>query len=65
MMRKATSWRSYEELDSEFHDIIAQASGNSLLHELHKILNGVRIVVVWRRSRVGPWTPGVSEPCPA
>ena len=49
MMRKATSWRSYEELDSEFHDIIAQASGNSLLHELHKILNGVRIVVVWRR----------------
>ncbi|NKB53336.1 MAG: FCD domain-containing protein [Rhizobiaceae bacterium] len=48
-MRNSVSWHTYEELDSEFHDIIAQASGNSLLHELHKILNGVRIVVVWRR----------------
>jgi DNA-binding FadR family transcriptional regulator len=48
-MRTSPSWHIYEELDSEFHDIIARASGNSLLHELHKILNGVRIVVVWRR----------------
>lgn len=56
-MRSSDSWLTYEEMDSEFHDIIAQASGNSLLHELHKILNGVRIVVVWRRldtSEVAP-----------
>ena len=56
-MRSAASWRSYEDMDSEFHDIIADASGNSLLHELHKILNGVRLVVVWRRlstPEVGP-----------
>ncbi len=48
-MRNASSWLAYEELDSRFHDILAEASGNSLLHELHKILNGVRYVVVWRR----------------
>lgn len=48
-MRAAPSWLAYEEMDSEFHDILAEASGNSLLHALHKILNGVRFVVVWRR----------------
>lgn len=48
-MRAAGSWQAYEDMDSEFHDIIAEASGNSLLHELHKIMNGVRLVVVWRR----------------
>lgn len=48
-MRKAKSWAKYEKLDAEFHDLIAQASGNALLHEVHKIINGVRLVVVWRR----------------
>ena len=48
-MRSATSWKAYEEMDSSFHDLLAAASGNALLHELHKILNGVRFVVVWRR----------------
>jgi DNA-binding FadR family transcriptional regulator len=57
-MRNSPSWHIYEELDSEFHDIIAQASGNSLLHELHKILNGVRIVVVWRRLNTPETAPG-------
>lgn len=48
-MRRATRWSNYEELDLEFHNNIAEASGNSLLHEVHKIINGVRLVVVWRR----------------
>jgi len=48
-MRGAASWQAYEELDSEFHDLLATAAGNSLLHALHSILNGVRFVVVWRR----------------
>lgn len=48
-MRSAASWLAYEEMDSQFHDILAGASGNSLLHTLHKIMNGVRFVVVWRR----------------
>lgn len=48
-MRTAPSWPIYEEMDARFHDTLAEATGNSLLHELHKILNGVRFVVVWRR----------------
>ncbi|MCP5087223.1 MAG: FadR family transcriptional regulator [Rhodobacteraceae bacterium] len=48
-MRSAASWLAYEEMDSKFHDILAGAAGNSLLHALHKIMNGVRFVVVWRR----------------
>lgn len=48
-MRQATSWTGYEELDASFHDLIAEAGGNSLLHAVHKIVNGVRMVVVWRR----------------
>lgn len=48
-MRNAPSWMAYEELDSQFHNVLAEASGNSLLVALHRILNGVRFVVVWRR----------------
>ncbi len=56
-IRGASSWQAYEEQDSRFHDLIAEASGNSLLHEVHKVVNGVRLVVVWRRldtSESGP-----------
>lgn len=56
-MRTAPSWRVYEEMDSSFHDMLAAASGNSLLHELHKILNGVRFVVVWRRLNTSEDAP--------
>lgn len=48
-LRMASSWEAYEELDAAFHDLIAESSGNALLHNLHKILNGVRMIVVWRR----------------
>lgn len=57
-MRGAASWRAYEDMDSAFHDIIAEASGNSLLHALHKIMNGVRLVVVWRRLNTPEAGPG-------
>ena len=56
-MRAATTWSAYEALDGVFHEIIAVASGNALLQSLHRILNGVRLVVVWRRlntSAPGP-----------
>jgi DNA-binding FadR family transcriptional regulator len=56
-MRSASSWLTYEQKDSDFHDLIAEASGNALLHEVHKIMNGVRFVVVWRRldtPKAGP-----------
>ncbi len=48
-MRDAQTWLAYEKLDSAFHDMIAQSSGNALLHEVHRIINDVRRVVVWRR----------------
>ncbi len=57
-MRTAVSWPAYEDMDSEFHDILAEASGNSLLHALHKIMNGVRFVVVWRRLNTPEIAPG-------
>lgn len=56
-MRRAATWREYEALDAEFHNVIAEAAGNSLLHEVHRIVNGVRLVVVWRRldtPEIGP-----------
>ncbi|MGI9402427.1 MAG: FadR/GntR family transcriptional regulator [Rhizobiaceae bacterium] len=48
-MRDAQTWLAYEKLDSAFHDLIAQSSGNALLHEVHRIINDVRRIVVWRR----------------
>lgn len=57
-MRSAANWHVYEGLDSAFHDVIAEASGNSLLHALHKIMNGVRLVVVWRQLN----TPEIRPP---
>ncbi|WP_305988368.1 FadR/GntR family transcriptional regulator [Roseibium sp. MMSF_3544] len=51
-MRAATSWPSYEELDFAFHTEIAEAAGNTLLSELHWLVNKVRVSVVWSRLDV-------------
>lgn len=48
-MRDASDWETYEELDSRFHDLIAEATGNPLLLEVSRIVNGVRREVVWSR----------------
>lgn len=48
-MRASGNWTTYENLDAQFHDLIAEASGNGLLYQLHKVVNGVRLIVVWRR----------------
>ncbi len=48
-MRTAADWSEYEELDSRLHELIATASGNPLLIELHRIVNAVRVSVVWSR----------------
>lgn len=52
VMRTSKSWEDYERLDAEFHCAIAEAAGNSLLSELHRILNAVRVSVVWPRLAV-------------
>lgn len=46
-MREAKNWAAYEKLDARLHELIAVASGNPLLVELHRIVNGVRMPVVW------------------
>lgn len=51
-MRAALGWEHYHHLDEEFHKAIADAAGNSLLTELHRILNAVRVSVVWPRLDV-------------
>ena len=48
-MRAATNWAEYERLDARLHELIAVASGNPLLAELHRITNAVRVSVVWDR----------------
>lgn len=46
-MQRAEDWDTYEELDARFHDLIAEATGNPLLHEVSRVVNGVRRAVVW------------------
>lgn len=48
-MRQASDWAEYEQLDARLHELIAVASGNPLLAELHRIVNAVRVSVVWSR----------------
>ena len=59
-MRDAVSWSAYETLDSDFHEAIAAASGNSLLQVLHRMLNGVRLIVVWHRLNTSDQGPDLS-----
>ena len=56
-MREAGTWSVYEQLDSTFHETIAAASGNALLQAMHRILNGVRLAVVWRRLKTADRGP--------
>lgn len=56
-MRDADNWAQYEELDARLHELIATATGNPLLVELHRIVNSVRLSVVWSKlelPEVGP-----------
>jgi DNA-binding FadR family transcriptional regulator len=46
-MRRAPTWEEYAELDWQFHNLIAEATGNVLLVEIQRLLNGVRRFVVW------------------
>jgi DNA-binding FadR family transcriptional regulator len=56
-IRATKTWDDYEKLDHALHDLIAESAGNVLLYELHKIMNVVRQVVVWRQL-----SPGLDGP---
>lgn len=51
-MRASRDWTEYEHHDAKFHELIATASGNALLAELHRIVNAVRLSVVWARLQL-------------
>ena len=46
-MRAVGNWAEYEKLDSRLHELIAASTGNPLMIELHRIVNAVRLSVVW------------------
>lgn len=48
-MRGAQDWDAYEDLDAAFHELVAESTGNPLLHEVMKVINSVRKAVVWGR----------------
>ncbi|MEP3638181.1 MAG: FCD domain-containing protein [Paracoccaceae bacterium] len=51
-MRVANSWEEYGNLDARLHELIAIASGNPLLVEMHRIVNAVRLSVVWSGLKI-------------
>jgi DNA-binding FadR family transcriptional regulator len=56
-MRSAKTWSEYEDLDWKFHGVLAEATGNFLLIEIQRMVNGVRRAVVWghlEKREVGP-----------
>jgi DNA-binding FadR family transcriptional regulator len=49
--RAAKNWREYEAFDARFHQGIAKAARNPVLHAMLDMLNGVRRAVTWGRPR--------------
>jgi DNA-binding FadR family transcriptional regulator len=56
-MRSVGSWAQYEDLDWQFHDLLAEATSNVLLIEMQRLVNGVRRAVVWGRLSLRPSGP--------
>lgn len=51
-MRSAANWAEYAQFDSRLQELVAVASGNPLLTELHRIMNAVRVSVMWPRQEL-------------
>ena len=49
--RASKTWRQYETSDNQLHQLIAEATHNSLLIALYDALNAVRRTIVWGRMR--------------
>ena len=46
-MRQAETWEVYAELDWQFHNVLADATANTVLVEVQRLVNGIRRYVVW------------------
>ena len=58
-MRQAETWEIYAELDWQFHNLLAEATSNTVLQEVQQLVNGIRRYVVWgalAKRPVGPQT---------
>lgn len=49
--RLAETWRHYETLDNQFHNLISEATQNTPLIALYEQLNALRRTIVWGRLR--------------
>jgi len=49
--RASKTWRQYETTDNQLHQLIAEATHNSLLVAMYDALNAVRRTIVWGRMR--------------
>lgn len=58
-MRSTKTWTEYEDLDWKFHDLLAESTGNFLLIEIQRMVNGVRRAVVWGHLEKRPVGPAV------
>jgi DNA-binding FadR family transcriptional regulator len=56
-MRNSRTWSEYEDLDWRFHNLLAESSGNNLLLEIQRLVNGVRRSVVWGHLAKRPIGP--------
>jgi DNA-binding FadR family transcriptional regulator len=56
-IRAVHGWSAYEDLDWRFHGLIAEATGNTLLVEMQRLVNGVRRAVVWGHLALRPVGP--------
>lgn len=56
-MRASSTWGAYEDLDWRFHNLLAEASGNTLLLEIQRLVNGVRRAVIWGHLAMRPIGP--------
>jgi DNA-binding FadR family transcriptional regulator len=56
-MRSVGTWTQYEDLDWQFHGLLSEATGNVLLIEMQRLVNGVRRAVVWGRLSLRPSGP--------
>jgi DNA-binding FadR family transcriptional regulator len=59
--RAAKTWRQYETSDNQLHQLIAEATHNSLLIALYDALNAVRRTIAWGRMRSSHGGPPVNH----
>ena len=61
-MRQAKTWRHYETLDNQFHNLISEATQNTPLIALYEQLNALRRTIVWGQLQHRHEQPPVDHP---